>query len=82
MFHEIAYKDIRLYMIEQPWIPEEVDFALDTLHLYPQLPVLVDPYNPEISYHGPRDRITLSQIKASETIRPVNTGRFTENVRN
>jgi hypothetical protein len=68
LFHEVVYRNIRLYMFEQSWIPKEVNFALDTLHVYPQLPVLVDPYNPKVFYRGPRERVKLVRTSAGETV--------------
>ncbi len=82
LFHEVVYRNIRLYMFEQSWLPEEVDFALDRLHVYPQFPVLVDPYNPRISYHGSRERVRLVRTRDGEAIHSTNDGRLTENFPN
>jgi hypothetical protein len=67
-FHEVHERDRTFFMFEHSWIPAEVDYALDRLHLYEDDPVLVDPHNPAISYNGPRHRARLTQTPSGEII--------------
>ena len=68
LFHEVQYKGNTFLMLEQSWDPARIRTALDRQNLYPGAPVLVDPYNPVISYRGSRAKAHLIRTDTGERI--------------
>jgi hypothetical protein len=55
-FHEVRFQGSVYIMLEQSWDPEQVRAAVDEAFLYPDLPILVNPYG-GLLYDGPRRQI-------------------------
>ena len=68
LFHEIKYHGNSFEMLEQSWNQTVVKEAIDRMNVYPGDPILVDPYDPVISYRGSRPRAHLERTPAGERI--------------
>ena len=68
VFHQVDYGGRTFMMLEESFYGFIVDDALDRKRLYPNDPVLVDPYNPLVHYNGPRLRAYLERTPEGERI--------------
>jgi hypothetical protein len=57
-FHEVRFQGNVYIMLEQSWEPEQVRAAFDQGFLYPDLPILANPYG-GLLYDGPRRQIKI-----------------------